>query len=370
NLSKLRLTYAEVGNDIAQFVSVQPQATLGTSGVISVNNAGIFGDQPLKPELSQSFEIGYEGRFFDYRMNLDIALYKSNTKNQYVSFAGPRGLLNTTLYLNAGNVENKGIEIALGLDVLRESTLKWNTSINYTANRNKVLELNPQLANQYPIGGNYNVLRVGGSFGDLWGKRFLRDDNGTIVVSDEGLPLTDADGYIGTTNPDAIIGWGNNLSLNNFTLTIGIDGRIGGNVISTTQGYLDSFGYSKRSADARDAGGVEVDAVDQDGNPVHMVPAQVWYQGIGNRDGIIEGQVYDATHFRLRQVALAYRIPLNSNVLKSATVGLVGKNLFFFKNNAPFDPELNTSTGIGGSGYDNFAIPSIRSFGLDLKLSF
>lgn len=370
NLSKFRLTYAEVGNDIAQFVSVQPQATLGTSGVISVNNAGIFGDQPLKPELSQSFEIGYEGRFFDYRMNLDIALYKSNTKNQYVSFAGPRGLLNTTLYLNAGNVENKGIEIALGLDVLRESTLKWNTSINYTANRNKVLELHPQLANQYPVGGNYNVLRVGGSFGDLWGKRFLRDNSGRIVVSDEGLPLTDADGYIGTTNPDAIVGWGNNLSFNNFSLTIGIDGRFGGNVISTTQGYLDSFGYSKRSGDARDAGGVRVDAVDQDGNAVTMVPAQAWYQGIGNRDGIIEGQVYDGTHFRLREVALSYRIPVNSNVFKAANIGLVGKNLFFFKNNAPFDPELNTTTGIGGAGYDNFAIPSIRSFGLDLKLSF
>lgn len=370
NLSKLRLTYAEVGNDIAQFVSIQPQATLGNSGVIGVNNSGIFGDQPLKPELSQSFEIGYEGRFFDYRLNLDVALYKSNTKNQYVSFSGPRGLLNTTLYLNAGNVENKGLEIALGLDVLRESALQWNTSLNYTANRNKVLELHPQLANNYPIGGNYNVLRVGGSFGDLWGKRFLRDANGTIVVSDDGLPLTDADGYIGTTNPNAIVGWGNNLSLNNFTLTVGIDGRFGGNVISTTQGYLDSFGYSKRSGDARDAGGVEVDAVNQDGSPVTTVPAQAWYQGIGNRDGIIEGQVYDATHFRLREVALSYRIPLKSNVLKYANIGLVGKNLFFFKNNAPFDPELNTSTGIGGTGYDNFAIPSIRSFGLDLKLSF
>lgn len=370
NLSKLRLTYAEVGNDIAQYVSVQPQATLGHSGVISVNNAGIFGNQPLKPELSQSVEIGYEGRFFDYRMNLDVALYKSNTKNQYVSFAGPRGLLNTTLYLNAGNVENKGIEIALGLDVLRERTLNWNTSVNFTANRNKVIELHPQLSNTYPVGGNYNVLRVGGSFGDLWGKRFLRDNNGTIVVSDEGLPLTDADGYIGTTNPDAIVGWGNSFNYNNFTLTIGIDGRFGGNVISTTQGYLDSFGYSKRSGDARDAGGVEVNAVDQDGNPVSKVPAQAWYQGIGNRDGIIEGQVYDATHFRLREMALSYRIPVNSNVFKYANIGLVGKNLFFFKNNAPFDPELNTTTGIGGSGYDNFAIPSIRSFGLDLKLSF
>src|SRR5690606_1206719 len=120
----------------------------------------------------------------------------------------------------------------------------------------------------------------------------------------------------------------------------------------------------------RDAGGGRVDAVDQDGNAVTMVPAQAWYQGIGNGDGIIEGQVYDGTHFRWRDVALSYRIPVDPNVFKAANIGPVGKNLFFFKNNAPFDPELNTTTGIGGAGYDNFAIPSIRSFGLDLKLSF
>lgn len=370
NLSKLRLTYAEVGNDIAQYASIRPQATLGTSGVISVNNSGIFGDDPLKPELSQSFEIGYEGKFFDYRLNLDIALYKSNTKNQYVSFAGPRGLLNTTLFLNAGNVENKGVEVAVGVDILRDRNLKWTTSMNYTANRNEVLELHPKLGNRYPIGGNYNVLRVGGSFGDLWGKRFLRDANGTIVVSEDGLPLTDSDGYIGSTNPKAMVGWGNVLSYNNLSLRIGIDGRFGGDVISTTQGYLDSFGYSKRSGDARDAGGVEVNAVNQEGSPVTKVPAQAWYQGVGNRDGIIEGQVYDATNIRLRELSLSYRIPLNSAVVKAANIGLVGKNLFFIKNNAPFDPELNTSTGIGGAGYDNFAIPSIRSYGLDIKLSF
>src|SRR5690606_4534181 len=147
-----------------------------------------------------------------------------NTKNQYVSFAGPRGLLNTTLFLNAGNVENKGVEVAVGVDILRDRNLKWTTSMNYTANRNEVLELHPKLGNRYPIGGNYNVLRVGGSFGDLWGKRFLRDANGTIVVSEDGLPLTDSDGYIVSTNPKAMVGWGNVLSYTNLSLWIGIDG--------------------------------------------------------------------------------------------------------------------------------------------------
>lgn len=369
NLSKLRFTYAEVGNDIAQYASIRPLASLTTGGVIEVNNSGVFGDEPLKPELSQSLELGYEGIFFDHRLNVDIALYKSNTKNQYVSFSGPVGLLNTTLYLNAGNVENKGVEVALGVDVIRDMKLNWKTGVNFTSNSNKVLELHPNLANTYPIGGNYNVLRVGGSFGDLWGKTFLRE-NGKIVVSEEGTPLTDADGYIGTVNPKSIVGWANTLSYGNFALRLNVDGRFGGQVISTTEGYLNSFGYSKRSADARDAGGIEVDAVREDGTAVNKVPAENWYKGIGNRDGIIEGQVYEATNIRLRELSLSYRIPVKSPVLKSANIGLVGKNLFFFLNKAPFDPELSSTTVTGGAGYDNFGLPSIRSYGLDLKLTF
>lgn len=369
NLSKLRFTYAEVGNDIAQYASIVPQARFG-NGNVAINNSGIFGDEPLKPELSRSYELGYEGRFINNRLNIDIALYKTNTENQYVSFTGPRGLLNTTLYLNAGNVENKGIEIALNYTAIKNGKFTWTTGFNYTANRNKVLELHPKLGNTYPIGGNFNVLRVGGSFGDFWAKTFLRDDKGKIVVTNDSIPMGSKDGYIGTSNPKAIVGWSNSFEYGNFALTIGIDGRFGGQVISTSQGYLNSFGYSKESGDARDAGGVVVDMVKQDGTAVTKVPAQKYYQGIGNRDGIIEGQIYSATNIRLREVALAYTIPLESNVIKFATVSLIGRNLFFFKNDAPYDPELNTTTGVGGQGYDIFGLPSTRSYGLNVKLTF
>lgn len=369
NLSKLRVTYAKVGNDIAQFASITPQATFG-NGTISINNSGKFGDEPLKPEESTSIELGYEGRFINNKLSVDIALYKSHTKNQYVSFSGPPGLLNGTLFLNAGNVENKGIEVSLSYNVLRSEKFGWTTSANFTANRNKIIELHPKLGNTYPVGGNYNVLRVGGSFGDLWARTFRRDDNGKIIVTDAGAPLSGPDGFIGSSNPKSLIGWGNTFSRDKLSLIVNIDGRFGGQVISTTMGYLNSFGYSKESADARDAGGVKVDAVNQSGQHISEVPAQAWYQGVGNRDGIIEGQVYSATNVRLRDVALVYRFALHSNTVKSLSVGLIGKNLFFFKNNAPFDPELSTSTATGNAGYDNFGLPSTRSYGLTVKLSF
>lgn len=368
NLGKVRFTYAKVGNDIAQYASITPQATFG-NGTIDINNSGRFGDEPLKPELSTSYELGFDGRFLDNRLGIDVALYKSNTENQYVSFSGPSGLLNGTLFLNAGNVENKGVEISVDYDIIKGTGLNWSSAVNFTANRNKVLELHPKLGNTYPIGGNFNVLRVGGSFGDFWARTFKRDENGKIIVTDNGAPLSGPDGYIGTSNPKSIVGWGNNFSYHNFSLIVNIDGRFGGQIISNTMGYLNSFGYSKESADARDAGGVKVDAVDQTGHAVSKVPAQAWYQGIGNRDGIIEGQVYSATNIRLRDVALIYKIPLNSNTIKAMSIGLTGKNLFFFKNEAPYDPELNTTTGVGGQGFDVFGLPPTRSYGLTVNLT-
>ncbi|MBZ4187327.1 SusC/RagA family TonB-linked outer membrane protein [Niabella beijingensis] len=370
NYSKLRLSYAQVGNGVGVFVSQIPEATMA-SGNIVVNNAGVYNDIPLKPEVSNSWELGYEGRFIDNRLTVDLALYKTNTKNQFFTFQGPLGLLNTTVYLNAGDVENKGIELAVNYNVIKQDHFNWSTGVNYTANRNKVLELHPRLTNAYPI-GNFNVLRVGGSFGDFWGKTFLRDASGKIVADKDGTPLGSVDGYIGSSNPKALVGWNNSFTLGKVSLDFTIDGRFGGQVISITQGYLNSFGVSKISADQRESG-VPVDMVTQDGKPVTNVPAQKYYQGIGNRDGIIEGEVYDATNIRLRQLSVAYHIPVKSTFIKNASISLVGRNLFFFKNSAPYDPELSTTTATGtdgGQGLDSFGPPTTRSFGLNLNLGF
>lgn len=369
NYSKLRVSYAQVGNDVAQYATMIPQATYN-SGLITPNNSGVFQDAELKPETSKSWEVGYEGRFANNRLNVDIALYKTNTINQYFSFAGPLGLLNTTLFLNAGNVQNKGIEIAVNYDVIKGNNITWNTGVNYTANRNKILELHPNLGERYDV-GNFNVLRVGGTFGDIWARTFLRDDKGVIRVGTNGRPMAGPDGYLGTTIPSAIVGWNNTVTIGRLSASLTIDGRFGGKVMSVTQGYLNSFGYSEESAAARDLGYVSVNAVDADGNAVTQADPQQWYQGIGNRDGIIEGQLYSATNIRLREISCSYNIPVRSDVFKSASIGLVGRNLFFFKNDAPFDPELtNTTNGARGQGFDSFALPTTRSFGLNLKLGF
>ncbi len=369
NYSKVRLSYAQVGNDVPVYATMIPQATMN-SGLVVPNNSGVFQDAELKPEISNSWEVGYEGRFINSRLNIDVALYKTNTINQYFSFAGPLGMLNTTLYLNAGNVENKGIEVAVGYDVLKGDRFKWNTGINYTANRNKILKLHPNLGERYDI-GNFNVLRVGGTFGDIWARTFMRDDKGTMVVGTNGRPMAGPDGYLGTTIPSAIVGWNNSVTIGKVNVSLTIDGRFGGKVVSITQGYLNSFGYSEESAEARDRGSISINAVDIDGNAVTQADPKEWYQGIGNRDGIIEGQLYSATNIRLRELSLAYGIPVTSKIIRSVNLSLVGRNLFFFKNDAPFDPELsNTTNGARGQGLDAFGLPTTRSMGLNLKIGF
>ncbi len=367
--SKLRLTMAEVGNDVGIYSTI-PTNTLAT-GILNANVSGPYQGLPLRPEISRSYEVGYEGRFWNDRINFDLALYKTNTKDQYFSYEAPVGQIFTTVFLNAGNVENKGIEAALGVDAIKKENFNWNTSLNFTANRNKILELAPKLGERYSVGGNYNVLRLNGSFGDFWARTFLRDENGVMVVDDEGRPQIGPEGYIGNNNPKSIVGWNNTINYGKFGLSFTIDARFGGQVISLTDGYLNSFGVSEESAAARDAGGLDIPAVKKDGTPWQgKIPAHAYYSAVGNRDGIVEGQVYDATNIRMREISLSYGLPIKWKGVKSATVSLTGRNLFFFRNDAPYDPELNTTTGVGGQGYDSFALPTTRSYGLNLKVSF
>lgn len=369
NYGKLRLTMAEVGNDVGIHSTI-PTNTLST-GVLTANVSGPYLGLPLRPETSRSYEVGFEGRFWNNRVNFDLALYKTNTTDQYFSYEAAVGQIFTTAFLNAGNVQNKGIEAALGINAIQKENFSWNTSLNFTANRNKILELAPNLGERYPVGGNYNVLRVGGQFGDFWARTFLRDDNGTIIVDESGRPQVGPEGYIGNNNPKSIVGWNNTFNYGKFALSFTIDARFGGDVISITDGYLNSFGVSEVSAAARDAGGVDVAAVKQDGTPWEgKLPAQAYYQAVGNRDGIIEGQVYDATNIRMREIAFSYALPIKWKGIRGASISLTGRNLFFFMNNAPYDPELNTTTGAGGQGLDSFALPATRSYGLNLKASF
>jgi TonB-linked SusC/RagA family outer membrane protein len=374
NYSKVRFSFAKVGNDVEPF-STFPTNTINSGAVQTVQSSPYLGAY-LKPEDARSFEIGTEWKFLNNRLTLDFTWYKTNTRNQYFDFSAPRGSGFSRFFVNAGNIENKGIEAIVGYDVVNKGNVKWNTSVNFTRNRNKIIELLPELGGTYELtlaGVNSYSLRIreGGSYGDIYGIKFQRAADGSIVVDDKGKPQAKGFGFVGNPNPDFLAGWNNSVEYKNFIISALIDGRFGGKVMSITQAVLDEYGVSKVTADARNNGGVHIPATMLNGTKWSgAIPAETFYTTVGGRAGISEYYMYDATNIRLRELSVGYKVPSKSTIIKDMRLSLVARNLFFIKKEAPYDPELSMSTGNGLQGIDVFSMPSTRSMGLSFRCSF
>jgi hypothetical protein len=368
-----------VGNEVP-FNRVDPENTINASGGINRNTQTPFTD--LKPELITSMEVGADLRFFTGRLGLDVTYYHITSNDQFLSLPAPAGSGYTTYFLNAGEIVNKGIEATVNAIPI-SGNLQWNTALNFSRNVNEVIEIHPDIAN-IGMGGGESVgirFEAGGSMGDLYASAFLRenyDENaepgeqytGRIVVTDEGMPrkTTDAQ-FMGNVEPDWSLGWNNNFSYGNWGLNFLVKANVGGIVISQTEAMLDGYGVSKRTADARDAGSLAVDAVTEEGTAVSSVDPKTWFLATGDRNGIMEYYVYDRTNVRVSQLALSYTLDLE-NVLDNVVFSLVGRNLFFIYKDAPFDPDLVMSTNRNNQGLDNFNLPTTRTIGFNVKINF
>lgn len=378
NFLKFRGSYAVVGNDVDPYVANMLPFYVTSSGV-NTTTTGLIPGTELKPEKSKSWELGADIRTLKGRLNLDLTYYNSMTENQFIKIAAPQGSGLENYLVNAGKIQNSGIEAMLELVPVESKKIRWSANFNFTKNVNKVKELSESLSDGIyyitpPDVNNYAMaITEGGSFGDLYGKRFARDANGKIVVDADGKPMAEAGGlgYVGNPNPDFMLGFNNIITTGNFTFRVLIDGRFGGEVMSITQAMNDKYGVSLVSADARDNDGIAIDAVYEDGTAVTgNLNAQDFYTTVGGRDGITEYYVYDATNVRLREFSVGYNFPLKSNVIKNFRLSFVSRNLFFFYLKAPYDPDIAMSTATGLQGVDAYSIPSTRSFGLNLSIKF
>jgi len=376
SLGKVRGAWSQVGNGLPTYIS-NPLHRVSTGGNIIFNTTAPFSE--LKPEKTSSIEFGTEWKFFGNRVEFDFTYYKTNTKNQLFTLPAPSGSLYTSYYVNAGNIRNQGVEIVLGGTPVLTEDFRWKTSVNYSMNKNKVLELADGLGHFTFSGGGSNsyVMRLeeGGSFGDIYGYKFLRDDQGNIVFDDKNIPVADKSDYqkIGNTAPDFNLGWQNTFTYKNFSLYFLIDGRFGGDVLSLTQADLDKYGVSKTSGDARNNGGINFDGKFLKENDDNTF-IRDFYSVVGGRDGISEHYIYSGTNIRLRELSVGYTLPRSvlrdNSVIKNVEISLIGRNLFFFKNNAPYDPDGTLSTGNSLQGVDVFGMPSNRSLGINLKANF
>ena len=367
---KLRASYSSVGNEVP-FNLVNPGHTINASGGVTRNTTASF--NTLKPEMIKSVEIGANLRFFDDNLGLDFTYYNINSTDQFIELPAPSGSGFTRYYVNAGEIVNKGFEVTVDATPIYGDKFTWKTAVNFSKNINEVVETHPDLTAPITTGeseGYYSRFVAGGSINDIYVYKFQRDDQGRIMLGATGAPLKTAlVQHAGNLNPDWIMGWSNTLSYGNFSLNFMINGKFGGVTFSQTESMLDGAGVSQRTADARDADGVQINGV-QGGTPVSTVDAETWYRAIGDRNGIGEAYIYDRTNIRLTQLALSYNFPLSGTFVKGLTASLVGQNLFIFHSKAPFDPELAMSTDRNSQSLDNFNLPATRTMGLNLKVTF
>lgn len=371
--SKIRSSWSQVGNDLPLFYS-KLEDRVSAGGDFQANHYGPFDE--LKPELSSSFEIGTEWRFFNHRVDVDLTWYRTITRNQLVTLPSSAGALYKYYMVNAGKIENKGYEITLGVIPILNPDFYWKTTVNFSTNKNKVIKLHPELkVFQYgPEGFSMHYamkLREGGSFGDIYGWKFDRDENGNIKLDETGLPQSIGSGNtekIGNSSPDFMLGWGHSLSYKNFSLNFLIDARVGGDMVSMTQGELDYRGVSRASGQAREQGYVELE-----GHQYKDIEG--FYQSVSTRNSLVtEYYMYSATNIRLREASISYSVPQSflekTKIVKSINLSLIGRNLFFIYKKAPFDPDLTLSTNNDNQGVDTFNPPPTRSIGFNIRFVF
>lgn len=372
--AKIRGSYAEVATAIPPYLTT-PINYLAGGGAVNFNQIEV--PDNLKPTDTKSKEVGADLKLFNNRFNIGFTYYESNSYNQFIQYTPSSSSIYTTGYLNAGNIQNEGVELTLGYDILKTNDFGWNTSLNYSSNKNKVIELNPA-APTFPViltGSGPNAyesaLAVGGSYGDTYGVKFERNAAGQIMVNSSGAPINNGTFVkLGNPNPKFQMGWNNSFNYKKFSLGFLVDGKFGGQVMSMTQMLMDSYGTSLVTGQARDAGGVTVNAVDPSGKTVTKVDAYTWYSTIGGRSGIAEAYMYSATVVRLRQASLGYNFPITNSFIKTLRLSVIGNNLLYFYKKAPYDPEVTMSTGNGLSGVDVFNQPTTRRIGAQLNVSF
>jgi TonB-linked SusC/RagA family outer membrane protein len=371
---KASLTMANSGYGGTQYLD-RNYYSVGIGGAIITPNIQSLGS--YKPELTTSYEAGLDWKFLKNRLGLNFTYYNTQTKNQLLLIGLPPASLFDQKYINAGLIQNHGIELVANVSPVAGKNFRWDAALNYSKNINKVKRLTETIKS-IVIGEGDNVYLIkvdeGSSYGDMYVRGWKKDAQGRNLVEDDGTPiLTDGlDQFVGNYNPDYMLGFSNEFSFKNFSMSFLIDHRQGGAVIGGTQALIDAYGHSKNSLWGRE-GGIILDGYRQDGQKnAQSISSQKYFGLIGGRYPSAGFYSYSSTNTRLREFTLGYELgdKLLSKypLIKSAKLSLVGRNLFFFKKDAPIDPEV--TRGINGGGLEYAALPSTRNFGLNLKVSF
>jgi len=423
--AKLRASYAEVGG------SASPYQLMGTfdadnpfNGQPTLTYTNTIPPLGLKPQRKKSIELGADLKFLRNRLGLDVTLYKENTINQILNIAISRTTGFSSKTINAGNLQNKGVEVQLYASPVRTPDFNWDINVNWSANENLVVDLYEDMEYLYLYSGSWNAqihARPGEKYGILWGYAIVRENQEKVYYDEaktrlshilySGRPVVTTSGYyirsnartdLGCVYPDWFGGVNNAFQYKNVTASFLVDFRKGGVIYSITDWFGCYAGVLEKTAAVNDngvnirepvadGGGIKVEGVygyvdangdvqftDADGNDVSSPVENTTYANASNfyHDywGKNEVSVFDASFVKLREVTLGYtfrNLPALQRVgIQSLNLSLIGRNLWIIHKNTPdIDPEINMGAG-NYVGMETNAIPSVRSMGFNVKVNF
>jgi TonB-linked SusC/RagA family outer membrane protein len=408
SFAKLRAAYAKVGNDAPPYVLSNTFASY-TDGNNVANYAFPFGNiagfganltlgnQELGPEFTSTLDFGANVGLFNNRLNIDATIYNSISTDQIVQVATPPTTGYQAKYANIGRMTNKGIELTVSGTPIKTKNFAWNISGNFSLNRNKVTYIAPGVES-FSFGGTsfsglVPTVAVGEPYGIIRGSKFVTNPQGErLIDSTTGLYAN----YVTNVtvldpNRDWIAGLTNNFTFKNFSLSVLVDYKKGGQFESFTYAVLTGTGASKVTEN-RDQPYVLPGVIDIGGgkykpNNIQIAGQPFFQTGVGNTTGAStsnEFYIFDATTFRVREVSIGYDIlgrQLKTKAIKTIRLSVYGRNLYFFAPNSPIDPELSTQGGgtnsyASGSssslvrGLELTSAPNTRNLGASIRVTF
>ncbi|MFB5946693.1 SusC/RagA family TonB-linked outer membrane protein [Albibacterium profundi] len=389
--AKVRASYAEVGNDLGAY-QLYNTYWIGKDpdGNTTAGRNGTLYNEDVVAELIKSWEAGAEIRFLNNRFGIDFSWYKTNSINQLITL--PMNPLSgyTGRIINAGNIENKGVEIMTNALILdNPEGLSWNLNVNYSKNQNTIVKLADDVKS-LPLGGFDNIAinaTEGEYYGDIWGTSYRRvtDESseyfGQLLLNENGLPVqSNEKTRLGNQSASDLLGVINTFAYQGLTLGFQVDARFGGQVFAGTHQMMQLAGTAGITAPGGSREDMVVDGVIASGdgyveNTTPVTVQQYWgaVAGVGNT-GISEANIYDATNIRLRTVTLDYNLPkrfFDNTPIQNAKIGLSMNNVWMIHSKMNgLDPESTYATGTNAVGFEYGSGPTTRSFLVNLSVSF
>jgi TonB-linked SusC/RagA family outer membrane protein len=405
--SKLRLSYAQIGKDASPYSTSNgfSNYTGLPTGVTGLTISSNLGNPNLRPEFTDTYEAGLEMSFLKNRLNFDLTYYYSLSKDQITRAQVSSATGFVTASINAGTIRNRGIELVLGGTPIKTKDFTWDATLNFSANRNKVISLNDGLSEIIygaPTGGYVNSpvtfkIIPGQPYGNIFGSYYLRYYGTSVedpMLTDKSLPmLIGANGFplnsttrqklLGNSMPDWVGGFSNNFTFKRVTLSTLIDARWGFEKFNRLENFNSAFGIADYTANRRSFYTFPGKLANGTDNT-----KQVWLDQELGPDGVNYGDGYyrlyhrvlsepfvqDASWIRLRSASLSYSLPskwLPTKTIRNANIAITGNNLFLHTNYYGLDPEsISADSGSNVDGSAGFTYPAARTFLFTLNVGF